>query len=67
MQYDLLTAEEERELAKRSSEGDTEATQALVNANLRLVVSIAKRYYNSGIPFIDIIDEAAWICTITHL
>lgn len=56
-QYKLLTAEEEKELAKRAKEGDTEAKDALINANLRLVVSIAKNYQSKGMPLQDLIQE----------
>src|SRR5690625_4707768 len=54
---DLLTAEEEVELAKRIIEGDIEASRALAEANLRLVVSIAKRYVGRGMLFLDLIQE----------
>jgi RNA polymerase primary sigma factor len=54
---ELLTAAEEVEIAKRIERGDHRAKQEMVEANLRLVVSIAKRYRNQGLPFLDLIQE----------
>jgi RNA polymerase primary sigma factor len=54
---ELLTAAQEVGLAKRIERGDHRAKQQMVEANLRLVVSIAKRYRNQGLPFLDLIQE----------
>ncbi len=53
----LLTAQEEIDIAKRIVAGDEEAKQELITANLRLVISIAKRYAGRGMPFLDLIQE----------
>lgn len=55
--YPLLTAEEEVALAKRIERGDREAKDRMINSNLRLVVSIAKRYQGHGLSLLDLIQE----------
>jgi len=53
----LLTAAEERELARRKDEGDEWAKRRLIECNLRLVMSITRNYVNSGVPLLDLIQE----------
>lgn len=55
--YQLLTAKEERELARKISKGDKEARKKMIESNLRLVINIAKRYLNRGLPLQDLIEE----------
>ena len=54
-----LTAEEERSLAKRCAEGDEDAIRRMVNANLRLVVSVAREYAGRGVSLLDLIQEGS--------
>ena len=53
----LLTFDQEQELAKKIDQGDQEARAGMIEANLRLVVAIGKKYINRGLPFSDIIEE----------
>ena len=58
-QYPRLTAEEERKLAMGCAAGDPEAIRAMVNSNLRLVVSVAREYAGRGVPLLDLIQEGS--------
>ncbi|MBI4596270.1 MAG: RNA polymerase sigma factor RpoD/SigA [Candidatus Tectomicrobia bacterium] len=53
----LLSVDEEKRLARRIQKGDYKALQGLVQANLRFVVSVVKKYRNSGMPFLDMVNE----------
>ncbi|MAG50686.1 RNA polymerase subunit sigma [archaeon] len=53
----ILTAQEERDYAKKAAKGDEKAKEILINSNLRFVVSTAKKYSNCGLPFMDLIQE----------
>ncbi len=55
--YPLLTASEEVELAKRIERGDAAAKERMINSNLLLVISIAKRYQSRGLPLLDLVQE----------
>ncbi|MCD8249325.1 MAG: hypothetical protein LUC60_05680 [Lachnospiraceae bacterium] len=55
--FSLLSPEEETELARKAAEGDAEAKEKMIDANLCLVVCIAKKYTNHGIAFLDLIQE----------
>ncbi len=56
-QFSLLTPQQEIELAKKIKKGDTAARERMINANLRLVVTIARDYANFGLPLLDLISE----------
>ena len=54
---DLLTPQQEIDLSKKIKKGDEKARKAMIRANLRLVINIAKRYVHLGIPLLDLIEE----------
>lgn len=58
-QFPLLTPEEERRVAMDCARGDAEAIRTMVNSNLRLVVSIARKYAGRGVPMLDLIQEGS--------
>lgn len=57
--YPLLTASEEVDLAKRMERGDLDAKNKMINSNLRLVISIARKYQNQGLPLLDLVQEGS--------
>ena len=57
--YPLLSAQEERELAQRCAQGDEDAIRQMVNANLRLVVSVAREYAGRGVALLDLVQEGS--------
>ena len=57
--YPRLTAQEERDLARRCADGDQEAIRQMVSSNLRLVVSVAREYAGRGVPLLDLIQEGS--------
>ncbi len=57
--FDLLSKEEEKELAVRKAQGDLDAERRMVESNLRLVASIAKHYSGRGLPFLDLVQEGS--------
>lgn len=57
--FPLLTAEQEKELARRCAQGDEDAIRHMVNSNLRLVVSVAREYAGRGVPLLDLIQEGS--------
>ena len=57
--FPRLTAQEERDLARRCAEGDQEAIRRMVSSNLRLVVSVAREYAGRGVPLLDLIQEGS--------
>ena len=57
--FPMLTEQQERALAERIAQGDQEAVKEMVNANLRLVVSVARAYAGRGVPLLDLIQEGS--------